>query len=171
MADFDTALNYVLNYEDGPRSFKVVTDNNGGQVVAGINSKSFPDDVAAIAAVPQNQREPLVANFYRVKLWIPMMLGGLDGQDLANRVIDMETNAGEPQAAPELQRAINTVTPGAVTVDGIVGPLTIAAANAADQTALLNAFRAQRESYYETIAAKNPDDEPYLKVWLARAKA
>jgi lysozyme family protein len=171
MADFLPAFEYVMQYEDSRHSWAVVTDNNSGQVVAGINSKAFPEEVAAIVAVAQDQRESLIQTFYRNKLWTPMMLGALDSQDLASRVMDMETNAGEGAAGPELQNAINTLTSNAVKVDGKVGPLTIAAANNQNQAALLNAFRAQRVAYYNEVAAKNPDDAQYLKVWLARAAA
>lgn len=170
MAEFDPALQYVLNYEDAPRRFNVAIDNNGGKVIAGINSKSFPVDVALIESAPQMQRESLVAAFYRSKLFVPMMLGGLESQDVANRVMDMETNAGEPAAAPELQRAINN-SGGSVTVDGRVGPLTIAAANACNPQELLINFRAQRVSYYQSILAKHPDDERFRNIWLARASA
>jgi len=171
VADFTIALNFVLDNEDRPRRYNITTDNNGGQVVAGINSKSFPDWVAKIAAVPPAQRGPIVAQFYETELWLPMHLGELDSQDVANRVLDMETNAGEPKAAPELQRAINALEPGSVAVDGHVGPLTIAAANKEDPVALLNAFRDQRTAYYTTILAENPNNELYRRAWLTRAEA
>lgn len=171
MPIFLLAFEYVMQYEDSRHTWAVAIDSNGGRVVAGINSKSFPADVTAIVAVAQAQREPLIQAFYRNKQWVPMMLGGLNSQDLANRVMDMETNAGEPQAGPELQRAINSLTPDAVVIDGIVGPKTIAAANAQDQVALLNAFRKQRVIYYDQIVAEHPTDTPYLTTWLARAQA
>jgi lysozyme family protein len=169
---FPPALDYILQYEDPRHTWEAAMDNNGGGVIAGINSKSFPAQYASIASVPQERRGPFIDDFYRLTLWLPMLLGALDSQDLANRVIDMETNAGEPQAAPELQRAINSLRFGAaLTVDGVVGPLTIAAANKQDQIALLNAFRAQRVAFYNQVVAAHPNDEPYLQRWLARAQA
>jgi len=169
--EFLPAFEYVMQYEDSRHTWCAATDNNGGMVIAGINSKSFPLAVVSILAMGQSQREPAIQTFYRNNLWVPMQLGGLDSQDLANRVMDMETNSWEPQAAHELQKAINVCTPGRVTVDGVVGPLTIAAANAQNQTFLLNAFRAQRVSYYDEIAVKNSSDQKYLNAWLARAQA
>jgi lysozyme family protein len=174
-AIFQPALEYILQYEDPRHTWAVAKDSNGAPVVAGINAASFPATVTAILKVAQVNRGPAIEEFYRANLWQPMLLGALDSQDLANRVMDMETNAGEPQAAPELQRAINSLSPQfsptAVIVDGVVGPLTIAAANECDPTALINAFRAQRVAFYTEIAAKHPADEPYLKQWLARAQA
>lgn len=169
MADFGPALDYILNFEDPRRTYATNIDSNGGQVIAGVNSKAFPNEVAAIASAPD--RALAVAGFYMTTLWSPMLLDQLRSQDLANRVFDMETNASEVTSGKDLQRAINAVMPGAVAVDGIVGPATIAAANSVDQAQLLLAFRAQRVSYYEAVEAAHPEDQPYLKTWLARAEA
>ena len=171
MAIFEPALNYILDFEDPHRTYVPKIDNNGGGVIAGINSKSFPRQYAAIINAPVNLRAPLVASTYRDDLWVPMMLGGLDSQDLANRAFDLEVNAGEPPAARELQQAVNAVQPGAVEVDGKIGPITIAAANAVDHAQLIIAFRAQRVGRYEQIVAAHPEDDAYLRSWLARAKA
>jgi lysozyme family protein len=169
MADFAPALDYILNFEDPRLTYATNIDSNGGQVIAGVNSKAFPKEFAMIASAPH--RALAVAGFYMAMLWWPMLLGQIGSQDLANRVLDMETNASEEPAAKDLQRAINAVAPGTVAVDGIVGPATIAAANSVDQAQLLLAFRAQRVSYYEAVEAAHPEDQPYLKTWLARAEA
>jgi lysozyme family protein len=174
MPIFLLAFEYVMQYEDSRHTWAVAIDSNGGRVVAGINSKSFPADVAAIVAVAQAQREPLIQAFYRNKFWMPMLLGALNSQDLANRVMDAATNTGQGSAAKQFQQAINFTqmdATDALIVDGVVGPKTIAAANAQDQVALLNAFRKQRVTYYDQIVAEHPTDTPYLTTWLARAQA
>lgn len=171
MALFEPALEYILDFEDPHRTYVAKIDNNGGGVIAGINSKSFPRQYAMIINAPVNLRAPLVASTYRDDLWVPMMLGGLDSQDVANRAFDMEVNAGEGPAAAELQQAIDAVEEGTVEVDGKIGPLTIAAANAVDQATLLIAFRAQRVSHYEEVVTKHPEDLTYLRSWLSRANA
>jgi lysozyme family protein len=66
---------------------------------------------------------------------------------------------------------VNSVSTVAVEDDGKIGPVTLAAVNAADQDALLNAYRLQRASYYNQIVEKHPGDEKYLSNWLARAQA
>lgn len=171
MANFGPALEYLLNFEDAPRSYIEVTDNNGGKVIAGINSKSFPQAEEAIASLPQDQRSSQVYQFYYAHFWVPMKLGFLNSQDVANRVLDMAVNAGEGNAELELQKAICEVRSGACEIDGVIGPITLAAANSVDQGELLLAFRAQRVNYYEAVEAKHPEDETYLKTWLARAEA
>jgi lysozyme family protein len=53
--------------------------------------------------------------------------------------------------------------------DGHWGPATIAAVNAADPEALVNAFKAQRLAYYQDIAAKKPGAAQSLADWTRRA--
>lgn len=176
MSQFEPALEYILDFEDPNRTYVAKIDNNGGGVIAGINSKSFPRQYAAIVNAPVTLRAPLVAATYRDDLWVPMKLGGLDSQDLANRVFDMEVNAGEGPAARELQQAVNDLMRGAnlptgLEVDGIIGANTLAAANGVDQGKLLIAFRARRVSRYEEILAAHPEDAKYQKAWLSRASA
>jgi lysozyme family protein len=65
---------------------------------------------------------------------------------------------------------VNTLG-GSLTVDGGWGPMTVAAANAANQAALVQAFIAARVAHYQAIAAANPADQVYLKGWLARAQS
>lgn len=171
MSQFAPAFEYLMNFEDRGRTFAVNIDNNGGEVIAGINSKSFPAQVAAIKFAPQSQRPALVYQFYLTEFWMRLRLGCLNSQDVANRVLDMDVNAGEVSADSELQKAICEVKSGACEVDGVIGPITIAAANSVDPEQLLLAFRAQRVSHYEEIAAAHPEDEEFLKGWLARAEA
>jgi len=61
--------------------------------------------------------------------------------------------------------------PGALLEDGTVGPLTLAAANAADPDSLLAAYRQQSVAFYDEILARHPEDEPDRAGWMARAEA
>ena len=171
MAQFSDALNFTLNFEDRNRTYAENIDNNGGRVIAGINSKSFPQDEAAIAALPQSQRAAAVSFFYYSKFWTPLQAGGLESQDVANRYFDCSVDCWIPEAIEMLQRAVNALHAGTVEVDGAIGPITLAAANSADPEALLAAYREQRVAYYEAIAAKNPADKPDLAGWLVRARS
>lgn len=169
MSQFAPALTFLLSNEDyTPPRYENAIDNNGGGVIAGINSKSFPDQYAAIAALPQDQRADAVYKFYFAYFWTPMGLGAIDSQDVATRVLDMGVNAGTHTSVQLLQQAVNSLG-NTIAEDGKIGPATIAAANACDPTALLAAFREQRENHYQMIVAKNPANQRYLAGWLARA--
>src|SRR5208283_4911306 len=111
MAQYPPALEYILQFEDPKHAYANIPDNKGN-VIAGVNSLAFPADFAAIAALPQNQRARAVAQFYQSNFWNPLRLGGLNSQDVANRVLDEAVNTGLREAAVALQEAINTLQAG-----------------------------------------------------------
>lgn len=55
-----------------------------------------------------------------------------------------------------------------VTVDGIVGPKTLAAVNAADPKALFDKLHADRLKHFQEIVAKTPSQVRFLKGWNNR---
>lgn len=166
MAQFNPALNFLLNFEDAPRSYAPSTDNNGGHVIAGINSKSFPQAYMDIASLPVGSRANAVAKFYFSAFWNPMQIGGIESQDLANRVLDMGVNAGPVTSIRLLQRAVNALRTS-IAEDGKMGPETLEAVNCCNPDALLASFRSQRDAHYAKCEAS-----PELhKVWHERAIA
>ena len=168
MADFSVAFAFMIDNEDASHQWKEATDNNGGGVIAGINSKSFPQDFAFIASLPQDQREVAIKAFYHKEFW--GWESTLTSDEVAKRVFDMAVNAGRGTSARLLQGAIPEAGGRAVAIDGAIGPNTIAAANACDQTHLVLAFKAARVQHYRDIVENNPADLPYLAGWLARAQ-
>lgn len=176
MSEFGPALEYLLDLEDEGRTYVEVTDNNGGKVIAGINSKSFPKEEAAIAAVVPSLRSTGVYKFYFAYFWQPLLLGSLQAQDIANRVLAASVNSGMYSGIKLLQEAANACG-ASITVDGKIGPITVAAANSADPASLLSAFRQQLEAAYRLIAAHNPEDQKFIGtdeepgVWIRRARA
>ena len=180
MAQFPPAFAFMMANEDSQYSYAEVQDSNGAGVIAGINQASFPKQFAGIAALPAAQRATPIQAFYVTQFWAPMKLGALESQDLANRLIDAAVNMGAGTAGKLLQEAINGLQPpsGApLAVDGVVGPATLTAANAANSEALLASFRQQRLLQYQLIATKNPADQKFLGtaehpgVWWKRATA
>lgn len=159
----------MIPHEDSRRSWDVRTDNNGGQVIAGINSKAFPHDFASIIAIPQEARGAAIQMFYLSRFWTPMKLGGLESQDLANQVFDQAVNSGSVKAIKLLQRACNALRQN-VEVDGAIGPMTLAAANAPDPDSIVAAYRIERQTFYRTLAEINPADQPYLEGWIKRTE-
>jgi lysozyme family protein len=136
--------------------------------ITGINSGAWPQDFAAIAALPQDQRMSAVHDFYQAHFW-NNWYDQLATDDVAKRVFDFAVNGGSGTSVKTLQRAINAVG-GSVATDGGWGPSTVGAANATDQAALTQAFIAQRAAHYQAIVAANPADQKYLNGWLARAQ-
>lgn len=177
MAQFSPALDFLLDSEDRGRTYAEVIDNNGGKVIAGVNSKSFPVEEAAIAALSTTERAAAVSQFYYSKFWTPMQCGGIVDQDLANRVLDCGVNDGPGTGVKLLQQAVNALHPGSLVVDGHLGPKSLAAVNECDPEAILAAYRQQRLLRYQEVVKANPADAVYLGTadnpggWWKRATA
>lgn len=171
MAQFGPALNFLLDLEDRARTYAIHTDNNGKGVIAGINEGSWPVEYAAIAAADVSARAALISDFYLKNYWDPRRLVSLTSQDIANRVLAADVNMQFHEGGVLLQKAVNTLGGAQVAVDGAIGPITLAAANACDPVALLSAFRKQAVLYYQEVVARNPADEAYLAGWTSRAMA
>lgn len=178
MADWVNAYNWMMDFEDAARACKEASDACPSGVagpcfaISGINSGAWPEEFAVLAALPQAQREPQVKQFYREHFW-NNYYAQLVSDDLCKRVFDFAVNGGSGPSVRCLQQALNDLAgpAGAQLVDdGDWGLMTLDAANAADSTALVAAFKAQRVAYYQAIAARKPSLAVYLPAWTARAE-
>ncbi len=124
--------------------------------------------------------------FYKPLYWDVLKLDQVRSQALANQLGDHSASAGPARPARMIQFALNQLRPGTVVEDAKVGPATVAAINAADQTALLKAFVQLRKDFYEYRAAArtpapavvgllqrlnlspNATQAKFLKSWLRR---
>jgi lysozyme family protein len=175
MADFTVAFQWAMQFEDPSMACEQVPDAAPAGVagpcyaISGINSGAWPGPFASIAALPQDGRTSAVEQFYQAQFW-NNWLAQMISDDVAKRVFDFGVNAGTGTAVKTLQQAVNALG-GKLAVDGGWGPQTLAAANAAEGAALVQAFIAARVAHYQAIAAANPADAVYLKGWLARAQS
>ena len=166
VADFATCYDFVLANEDyTPPRYATVPDPTRSDplalAISGINSAEFPEQFEVIfAAATPVERAPLVADFYR-KTYFTAELAQLSNP-VAMRLMDAEVNEGAGAGVKLLQKACLALG-ATLEVDGALGPLTIAAANACDQDALVAAFKAARVAAYEAIGG------PDLAEWIARA--
>lgn len=174
MANFDIAFQWAMTAEDPRMACTAVPDATPAGctgpcfAISGINSGLWPADFAGISSLPQGSRPGAVQAFYQAHYWNDWF-AQLASDELAKRVFDFSVNAGSGAAVKTLQQAVNALG-GSLTTDGGWGPHTLAAANAADQAALMQAFIAARVAHYRAIAAANPADAQYLNSWLERAQ-
>jgi len=92
-----------------------------------------------------------------------MVKGDKFTDDVALSLTEAAWLSGPGNAAKSLQRAINKLG-GKVSVDGAIGPATIAAANKLDQKKLYDAIWADREAFLKSI----PNSERWQKGWMNR---
>jgi hypothetical protein len=175
MADFSVAFEWAMQFEDPRMACEQIPDAAPAGVpgpcyaISGINSGAWPAQFASIVALPPGQRSAAVQSFYQAMFW-NNWLAQLTSDDVAKRVFDFGVNAGLGTSVKTLQQAVNALG-GTLDVDGGWGPKTLAATNAADATALVQAFIRARAAHYQAIVAANPADGVYLKGWLTRAES
>lgn len=87
---------------------------------------------------------------------------------VGEKVFDMSVNMGPGQAHRLLQQSINDCG-GTVTVDGALGPMTVAAANAIPAQRLLERIRIRQAVFYRSLVDQNVKLSVFLRGWLARA--
>ncbi|RIA56749.1 glycoside hydrolase family 108 protein [Dichotomicrobium thermohalophilum] len=142
--NFETALRHVLDFEGG---YVDHPDDPGGATNLGITRatlarfKGRPVSKAEVRALEVETAREIYRRFY----WDPLRCDEMPaGIDLA--LFDGGVNQGTGRAARLLQSALK------VSVDGIIGPVTLRAAQAADSMALLNAFMARRMHAYGRLS-------------------
>jgi len=159
---FLQAVEVVLAHEGG-----YVNDprDPGGETKYGISKRSYPSlDIANLT------REQAV-EIYRRDWWDKYGYGRLASSAIAAKVFDLSVNVGPRRAHEMLQRALHAVGRRDVVVDGIIGPQTISAANAAPPDALLAAIRAEAAAYYRQLIERNPNLKKFEHGWMRRAYA
>jgi lysozyme family protein len=140
---FNACLPIILQseggYVDNPR-------DPGGPTNLGITLVTLSSWLGRTATVPEVQAltPATVGPIYQVRYYNPSAARSCpSGVDLV--VFDEAVNQGVSRAIQSLQTCLN------VTVDGIVGTGTLAALNAADPTALINAISANRLAHYQAL--------------------
>lgn len=172
MAQFEPAYKHMQKIEGGYNNDPA---DNGGETYRGISRKNWRgwdgwpdiDKAKQRADFPQcldknADLQGRVKGFYQRNYWTPSM-ERLVSQDLTNWLFDKAVNMGIRQACKLLQRAVH------VDADGVIGPQTMAAINAADPVALLARCREEARRYYTKLALEDPSQSKFLHGWLARA--
>ena len=161
MASFDLCYSFLLPNEDyTPPRYEVTPDptkdDPEAKALAGINSARWPKEFLDIVALPGADRAEAVKSFYHANFW-NKWLDQLNSSRIAAIVLDASVNQGLGWGAKFLQVACG------VTADGLLGPITVAAANASDPEVLVPAFVEARQARYREVGG------PSLPAWIARA--
>lgn len=163
--DFNAAVAVVLKHEGGYlENHQTGEISKFGLTSEFLRSIGLPHDRDSIRNLTQEQ----AIEIYRVHWWERYGFERLRDQGVANKFFDLAVNLGPQRATRLFQQALNRCGPQ-LTVDGLLGERTIAAANEAAPECVLAQLRALAAEHYRTLAAKDPKYLPYLKGWLERA--
>lgn len=187
MAQFDAAIRVILKHEGGYQNsskdrgnyvsatgewvegkypnFKSPTGKAIYQIGTnrGITAPELYEYLGRLPTVAdmKNLSEMTAKEIYKENYWKPMRGNEINSQAIANIIFDGCVNQGKGF----MLRSVQTVLK--IEVDGIVGPVTIAAINAANQGQLFKWIKEERRQRYLAIA-KQPGQSGFLAGWLSR---
>jgi lysozyme family protein len=173
MDAFEAAVEHLMDYEVGGwvnvkapgfvdgsdmHACGYVNDPSdpGGETKYGIAKNAHPN--IRISSLNWAQATAI----YSTEYWTNTHCDQMPGRYAALH-FDIAVNLGGKRAALFLQQALGIVQ------DGSLGPITLAATNAADPIDLCNEVSEIRKQYYNSIVANNPSQQKYLAGWLRRA--
>lgn len=164
MPDFAAAFESTLRREGG-YVLHTVKGDRGGMTYAGIARAAHPEWIGWQEIDTGGQPEAaVVRNLYRVRYW-----DAVRGNDLPDTiapvVFDTAVNCGVKTAIKLAQ-----ITVGA-TPDGVIGPKTLAAIQAADPALFLAQYALARIARYAGIVTKDKSQSKFLLGWINRVLA
>jgi lysozyme family protein len=159
VTSFDDALERTLGFEGGHVNHPA---DRGGNTNYGVTQKAY-DAWRKTTGQPTQPVDFItdaeVRELYLADYWKPCNCDALPPV-LAACVFDMAVNSGVWNAKITLQRALS------VKADGVVGDLTVKAANATPQAVLR--FLKQRAALYVEIVQERPSQAVFLHGWINR---
>lgn len=154
---FRAALKRTLAYEGGLVDHPL---DPGGRTYHGITQRTY-DEWRRVHGLAVRPVEKMTATeereIYHAQYWRPCYCDELP-EAIAPLVFDMAVHSGPRNANLALQRAAG------VKADGVVGPVTMAAA----QTAQPLRFLLQRAAFLAAIVKRDPTQAAFLDGWMKR---
>jgi len=174
MAKFEDAINIVLQNEG--EKFTNIPGDPGGATKWGITLSSAQahglcQDENQLKVITRQQ----AIDFYRQYYW-SSIYDRINDQSIATKVFDTGVNVGPITAVQYLQRAVNNLIANtkiqALSVDGHIGPQTLAAVNVVDPVKLLDEFRKLQAAHYESwVSADSFNRSKFLNGLLNRVQS
>ena len=149
LAQFRDAFNYLMRFEDDPSDPGKVTVDPGGRTRYGIAEKYWgtvlPSDF--YTTMSATDARTFASGFYRNNFWEPLHLGSVEHQFVGEYILSLAVNLGITQVVKWLQMGLG------ITVDGILGPATLAAINDSPALSIAGLYR-QAYSFYSREPAE-----------------
>lgn len=172
MADIDSMLNDIIAREGG---YVNNSADRGGPTNMGItqatlsNWQGHPATLGEVQALSEETAKAIYSRNYFVKPKIDQLPDAIQAV-----VLDAAVNSGPGQSVKFLQQVLNDHGYGPLTVDGGIGPMTVAAADKADAAlgaALVHALVECRRAFLKQLAVKDPSQQRFEKGWMNRCDA
>lgn len=179
MSNVTACVDFVLRQEDSTLS-GIVTDlatDLGGMTRFGLCAKWHPELVEAgfyayqivdgkqVAKIAAPDALVLAESTYATAYEPSLKLAEIASTGIATAILSFAVLEGQEEAVKLLQEALG------ITADGLMGPATLAAENAASSATLLPRLVNLQRQHFAAIAAANPSQEANLHGWDNRADA
>lgn len=167
MADAKKLIPFILKWEGG---FCNVKDDRGGATNMGVTLKTWKacgydkdhDGDIDVQDLKLITKDDVYSRVFKPMCWDKFKADNINSQSVANICVDWAWHSGAGTAIKKVQRVL------CVTADGICGPKTLAAINAANPRTLFFAIKSSRLKFLENIAAANNTQKKFLAGWRNR---
>lgn len=169
MASFENAIDHTLRWEGG---YVNHPNDPGGATNRGITWKVFQKYALSLLGILptldalKNLTVEQAKIIYKNVFWDGIDADYIQSQEVANIYFDGFVNMGN-NAIRLMQEVLRSMG-FAIAADGIAGPKTLAALNAANPGELYMRYKDARVEYYIELADKKPSLAVFLKGWLNR---
>lgn len=99
---------------------------------------------------------------FKTGYWDKINADKIKNQSIANLCVDMAWGSGPITAAKKIQRVLG------VTADGIIGKVSLAAINNANQKELFDKLKEMRRIWLNNIVLAKPSQKVFIKGWQRR---
>jgi lysozyme family protein len=158
MADFLIEAERLLRHEGGKANDP---DDKGGLTYYGISEEWYPEfhkDPTPVGAI----------GIYKNDFWNAVHGNDIKTQNIAGSMVDFALTSGPRTAIKTAQMILLVQFNCGVTVDGIMGPFTLAFLNSVDQERLLALYTVNRTNFYGSLVLKDATQGKFLHSWLTR---
>ena len=162
MSCFEDAFDEVIGLEGGYSNHPA---DPGGETKWGISKTAFPHlDIANLTLEDAKQ-------IYWQRYWNPLILSQLHSCKVATEVFEQAVNMGRGRAVRHAQEAVRLVGKQHISVDGVMGGLTIAQLNTVsliNEEAVLKTLNGLQFEWYRQLTTANPSLKVFFVGWLRR---
>lgn len=106
----------------------------------------------------------MVEKFYMENYWRTIKGDHINNQHIAQLIFIFGVNTGYKNSVKKAQQLLN------VTVDGIIGNMTLNALNSCDSKDFIEKYKEAQRNYYKDIVNRKPSKSIFLKNWLNRVE-
>ncbi len=166
MNNYKDAIEQVLNRYEG-KGLSDHANDRGGRTYRGISERWYKKwggwEIIDTHGPSDSRLDGMVIDFYRKYYWDALSLDDVEDQFISQTLFNFSINIGTKSAIKKVQRIV------VVSVDGVIGPITLNAINKMDRDIFMFQFILEVVDLYHHIVSKDRSQKVFLLGWVGRA--